>query len=199
VDAFQDIEQHRYFNTNNLWLDLQALAALLQARHGILGLPMIRNAKPVDPCDAQSTPVYQLETAMGAAIGLFQGAGAVQVPRTRFAPVKTNDDLLVIRSDAYELTDDYRIRLNPARTLPSAPSVSLDPQYYRIVDEMEARFPYGPPSLADCEQLVVKGDVRFGRGVVCRHVVEVINETDAQAMLADGTVLCGEHRVRGRA
>ncbi len=160
---------------------------------------MIRNAKPVDPCDARSTPVYQLETAMGAAIELFQGAGAVRVPRTRFAPVKTNDDLLVIRSDAYELTGDWQIVPNPARRLPGPPIVRLDPRFYRLIDDLEARFPYGPPSLVDCEQLVVKGDVRFGRGVVCRHVVEVINETDAQAMLADGAVLCGEHRVRGRA
>lgn len=194
LEVFQDIQRHRYFNTNNLWLDLQALAATLKARNSILGLPMIRNAKPVDPCEAQSTPVYQIETAMGAAIELFHGAGAVRVPRTRFAPVKTNDDLLAVRSDAYELSGDYRIRINSARTLPGAPVVSLDTRYYRIVDEMEARFPYGPPSLLACERLTVRGDVRFGRDIVCHQAVEVVNETGAQATVADGTVLCGKHR-----
>ena len=28
---FQDIDRHRYFNTNNMWIDLAALAALLDA------------------------------------------------------------------------------------------------------------------------------------------------------------------------
>lgn len=193
MDAFQDIAKHRYFNTNNLWLDLRALAATLDARHGILGLPMIRNAKPVDTCDAGSTPVYQLETAMGAAIELFPGAGAVRVPRTRFAPVKTNDDLLVIRSDAYVLTDDWQIMLNPARRLPKAPVVRLDPQFYRLIEDLETRFPDGPPSLVDCEQLVVQGDVRFGRGVMCRGAATVSNAGSAQAAIAEGTVLQGPH------
>jgi UTP--glucose-1-phosphate uridylyltransferase len=193
ADAFQDIGTHRYFNTNNLWLDLRALAAMLDARHGILGLPMIRNAKPVDPRDAQSTPVYQLETAMGAAIELFPGAGAVRVPRTRFAPVKTNDDLLVIRSDAYVLTDDWQIMLNPARRLPKAPVARLDPRFYRLIDDLEARFPDGPPSLLACEQLTVQGDVRFGRGVVCRGAATVSNAGAAQAAIADGAVIEGTH------
>jgi UTP--glucose-1-phosphate uridylyltransferase len=193
MDAFQDIGRHRYFNTNNLWLDLRALAATLDARHGILGLPMIRNAKPVDPCDAESTPVYQLETAMGAAIELFSGAGAVRVPRPRFAPVKTNDDLLVIRSDAYVLTDDWQIMLNPARRLPDPPVVRLDPRFYRLIDDLDARFPDGPPSLVDCEQLAVQGDVRFGRGVACRGAVTVSNAGPAQTTIADGAVIQGTH------
>ncbi|MCB0168132.1 MAG: UTP--glucose-1-phosphate uridylyltransferase, partial [Anaerolineae bacterium] len=87
--SFQDVSRHKYFNTNNLWLNLPALKAMLQAKDNILGLPMIRNSKTVDPRDSGSTPVYQLETAMGSAIGIFQGAGAIRVPRTRFAPVKT--------------------------------------------------------------------------------------------------------------
>ncbi|MCX7669751.1 MAG: UTP--glucose-1-phosphate uridylyltransferase, partial [Anaerolineae bacterium] len=117
--AFQDIGRHRYFNTNNLWLNLPALQALLRANGGILGLPMIRNKKPIDPRDPSSTPVYQLETAMGAAIELFEDAGAVRVPRTRFAPVKTTDDLLAVRSDAYVLTEGFQVIPNPARALPA--------------------------------------------------------------------------------
>jgi UTP--glucose-1-phosphate uridylyltransferase len=191
MPAFQDIGRHRYFNTNNLWLNLPALAATLEARNGILGLPMIRNAKPVDPCDAGSTPVYQLETAMGAAIELFPGAGAVHVPRTRFAPVKTSDDLLLIRSDAYVLTADWQIVLNPARRLPDPPVVRLDPRFYRLIDDLEARFPFGPPSLADCAQLTVQGDVRFGRGVACRGAVELMGRADGQTAVSDGAVLAG--------
>src|SRR6187200_67201 len=104
VDAFQDTSRHRYFNTNTLWVDLQALRGLLDERDGVLGLPMIVNRKTVDPSDRSSPEVIQLETAMGAAIDVFDGARAIRVPRRRFAPVKTTSDLLALRSDAYELT-----------------------------------------------------------------------------------------------
>ncbi len=101
TEAFQDITRHRYFNTNNLWINLDALADLLARSEDGVALPLIRNSKTVDPRDPDSPPVYQLETAMGAAIELFDGAGAIRVPRSRFAPVKTTDDLLGVRSDAY--------------------------------------------------------------------------------------------------
>src|SRR3954452_8686743 len=74
VDAFQDTSRHRYFNTNTLWVDLQALRGLLDERDGVLGLPMIVNRKTVDPSDKSSPDVIQLETAMGAAIDVFDGA-----------------------------------------------------------------------------------------------------------------------------
>src|SRR3954470_9103776 len=79
VDAFQDVERHRYFNTNTLWVDLEALAGVLERSGGIVELPMIVNRKTVDPGDKDSTPVIQLETAMGAAIGVFEGAAALRV------------------------------------------------------------------------------------------------------------------------
>jgi len=113
------------------------------------------------------------------------------VPRTRFAPVKTNDDLLAIRSDAYVLTDDWRIVRNPARRLPGAPIVKLDPRFYRLISDLEARFPYGPPSLLACEQLTIQGDVRFGRDVVCRGAVTVRNAGLGQTIIADGAALRG--------
>lgn len=188
--AFQNIARHRYFNTNNLWLNLPALAATLEAQGGILGLPMIRSKKTIDPRDPTSTPVYQIETAMGAAIGVFEGAGAIRVPRTRFAPVKTTDDLLAVRSDAYVLTDDYRIIVNPDRQ--GGPVVvALDDRYYRLIDGLEQRFPLGAPSLVECEKLIVAGDIAFGRDVVLRGTVHLVNDTDRQTTVEDGTVIYG--------
>ena len=115
MDAFQDVRRHRYFNTNTLWVDLRALADLLERRDGFLGLPMMANRKTVDPSDKSSTEVIQVETAMGAALGVFDGAQAVRVPRSRFAPVKTTNDLLGVRSDAYVLTDEGHVELAPER------------------------------------------------------------------------------------
>ncbi|MBC8423899.1 UTP--glucose-1-phosphate uridylyltransferase, partial [bacterium] len=190
---FQDITRHRYFNTNSLWIDLSALKDLMAERDGILGLPMIRNAKTVDPRDDASTPVFQLETAMGAAIQVFHGAGAVRVPRTRFAPIKTTNDLLDVRSDNYVLTDDFRVVANPARTLGKA-LIDLDGRFYKRVDAFDARFPYGSPSLLACGRLTVRGDLRFGRDVVLKGEVEMVNEGDVQAVVPDGAVIEGTWR-----
>ncbi|HVL94516.1 MAG TPA: UTP--glucose-1-phosphate uridylyltransferase, partial [Solirubrobacteraceae bacterium] len=145
VDAFQDVARHRYFNTNNLWLDLQALADVLARRGSVLGLPMIVNRKTVDPADKATPAVLQLETAMGSAIGVFDGALALRVPRRRLAPVKTTSDLLVLRSDAYELTGDFHLDLAAARS-GRAPIVVLD-DGFKLVRDFDARFPHGPPSL----------------------------------------------------
>jgi UTP--glucose-1-phosphate uridylyltransferase len=185
TDAFQDVSRHTYFNTNNLWVDLHALQAVMGARGGVMGLPMIVNRKTVDPNDGDSTPVIQLETAMGAAVGVFDGARALRVPRTRFAPVKTTSDLLVLRSDAYGLTDDARLVLADGRS--EAPLVALDDAYYKRLRDFDAHFPAGPPSLVEAQRLKVVGDVTFGAGVVVRGSVEV---TGPQR-LDDGTVLEG--------
>jgi UTP--glucose-1-phosphate uridylyltransferase len=181
--AFSDIGRHTYFNTNNLWVDLRALQSVMAASGGVLGLPMIVNRKTVDPNDPGSTRVIQLETAMGAAVGVFEGARALRVPRTRFAPVQTTSDLLVLRSDAYELTDDARLVLAGGRD--AAPLVTLDDACYKRLGDFDERFPAGPPSLVAAERLEVVGDVRFGAGVVVRGSVRV----EGPAVLDDGTVL----------
>jgi UDP-N-acetylglucosamine pyrophosphorylase len=160
LDAFQDIQRHRYFNTNNLWLRLDHLAEALRRNGGLLPLPVITNVKTLDPRDKKSPPVYQLETAMGAAIECFPGAGAVVVPRTRFSPVKTTSDLLALRSDAYLITDDGRAMLAPERQgIP--PEIDLDNNHFKLVDQLEAALSDGVPSLLHCRKLTVRGPVRF--------------------------------------
>ena len=191
LDAFQDIARHRFFNTNTLWVDLRALAAVLDERDGVLGLPMIVNRKTVDPGDRGSPAVYQLETAMGAAIDVFDGARAIRVPRTRFAPVKTTNDLLALRSDAYVLHEDGRVALAPERSGDGAPLVDLDPDHFKLVRDFDARFAGGAPSLVACERLAVRGDVAFGAGVVVRGTVTVEQGEGGQRRIEDGAVLEG--------
>lgn len=191
VEAFQDTSRHRFFNTNTLWIDLHALRDLLDEREGVLGLPMIVNRKTVDPADPSSTPVVQLETAMGAAIDVFDGARAIRVSRTRFAPVKTTDDLLALRSDAYVLHDDGALTVAPERDGAGAPLVQLDPKHYKLVHDFEQRFPAGPPSLVGAERLTVRGDVGFGADVVVRGAVTVEHDGDGRRQIADRTLLEG--------
>ena len=183
--AFGDVNRHRFFNTNNLWLDLPALDAVLQANDGVLGLPIIRNVKTVDPADPSSPEVIQIETAMGAAIGVFAGAGAIEVDRSRFLPVKATSDLLVLRSDAYELVDGAQVRLVPPRS--AAPLVELD-KPYKLVNDFDARFPGGVPSLARCARLTVNGDWTFGRDVTVVGVATV-SADGSPGTIPDGALL----------
>ena len=189
-DSFQNINRHKYFNTNNLWLNLSALKSAMDARNNRLGLPLIRNSKHVDPRDPASTPVYQMETAMGSAIGVFAEAQAIRVPRSRFAPVKTTNDLLAVRSDAYRLTEDARVVLNSE----SGVVVSLDNSYYKFVNDLDARFKHGVPSLINCTSFKVQGDIRFGHDIVCEGDVCLINESERPVTIPDGTILTGTIR-----
>ncbi|KAA3602209.1 MAG: UTP--glucose-1-phosphate uridylyltransferase [Calditrichaeota bacterium] len=187
LDFFQNINLHRYFNTNSLWIHLPSIKKLMEANDNVLELPMIRNSKTVDPKDSSSTPVYQLETAMGSAIALIENSAAIRVPRTRFAPVKTTNDLLAVRSDAYILTDDFEVIGNPERKLGQI-LVNLDSKYYKLINEMESRIPH-TPSLLECEKLTVKGDVKFGKNVVVKGEAEVVNDSENQIVIKDDSVL----------
>jgi len=191
-ESFRDYKRWRYYNTNSLWIDLDAIAERFADRGG-LELPVIVNRKTVDPRDKSSTPVLQLESAMGAAIGSFPGASLLQVPRSRFVPVKTTDDLLLLRSDAYRLGDEFRIEAVASSARPDGhqPFVALDREYFGMIDDFEARIPAGPPSLREAERFVVNGDVRFGGGVVVRGQVE-IDAPPEGLRIEDGAVLHGD-------
>lgn len=181
--ALGDLDRHRFCSTNNLWFDLRAMSEALDARHGILGLPLIRNLKTVDPADPSTPEVIQIETAMGAAIEIFEDARTIEVGRDRFVPVKTTNDLLVLRSDVYDVGPDFV--LSPAAD--PLPFVELDPAYYRLVPEFERRFPEGAPSLQEATSLKVSGDWTFGRQV--KVVGDVSLETAAADRVPPGSVL----------
>ena len=190
LDLFQDIRRYGYFNTNNLWLHLPSLAAMLEERGGVLELPLIRNVKPIDPTVPTSPKVIQTETAMGSAIALFPRAEAIAVPRSRFLPVKRTSDLLLIWSDAYELGNDYLLRQSP-RLRGNPPLVTLDDTYFGLISELQRRFPYGPPSLANAKSFTVRGDVYFGREVKVTGDVTVEQTNDAPRRIPDHAHLQG--------
>jgi len=190
--AFQDVSRYRYFNTNNVWLHLPALAELLTAHNGFLPLPTIVNRKTLDPRDPSSPPVFQLETAMGTAISLFPQAAAIRVSRRRFSPVKNTNDLLAIRSDAYKLTEDSRVVLHPDRATP--PVIRLDERFYKLIDEFDRRFPAGPPSLRRCSSLVVEGNISFGAGVVVEGDA-VIRSDEGGKAIPGGALVRGKVRL----
>jgi UTP--glucose-1-phosphate uridylyltransferase len=191
IEAFQDIQRYRYFNTNSIWINLTALKDLFDTS-GTIRLPLIVNPKTLDPRDKSSPPVYQIETAMGAAISLFDGATAVRVPRSRFFPVKTCNDLLAVRSDCFVYTPEDKLQVNPQRRSnhrADAIKIKLDSQYYGKIDDLDERFSQGAPSLVDCDSLTIEGDVRFEKDVKIQGSVTITNNNPTQAVIKSGTVI----------
>jgi len=184
MDFFTDEFRHPFFHTNNLWFDLEKLHTALTERGAVLGLPLIRNVKNVDPTDSSSPEVFQIETAMGAAIEVFEGATAIVVGRDRFLPVKTTNDLLLLRSDAYELADDGALRL----AVENAPLVDLDSKHFKTVQKFDERFPFGAPALKDAEALTVRGDWTFGADVTVTGAVTLADAGSPQ-LVPDGSHL----------
>ncbi|MEA3232020.1 MAG: UTP--glucose-1-phosphate uridylyltransferase, partial [Thermodesulfobacteriota bacterium] len=192
-DAFMDIRRYRYFNTNNIWVNLERLQAIFE-KEGAIHLPIIINPKTLDPRDENSPPVYQIETAMGAAVALFDDASAVRVPRSRFMPVKKCNDLMAVRSDCYLLNTEFKLHQNPDRTLPSI-RIQLDKRYFQKIDDFDARFANGVPSLIDCDSLIVEGDVTFEADVAIKGPVTIKNNGHRQVTIRSGVIVDNDYIV----
>jgi len=163
--AFEDIERHRYFNTNNLWLNLKSLQ-----EQSLPQLPLIVNRKTVDPTDPESEPVIQLESAMGAAIASFEKTQAVEVSRHRFLPVKTLSDLLLLRSDLYQLNSQSQLEARCSRL----PPLHLDSRFYGTYQDFTRRFQV-IPSLIHCLSLKVDGNIFFREPLTLEGAVHFSN------------------------
>src|SRR3954452_19358892 len=133
--ALADLDRHKFCSTNNLWFDLVAMRDVLDARDGVLGLPLIRNEKTLDPGDPSTPRVIQIESAMGAAVEVFEGSRLIEVGRDRFVPVKTTNDLLVLRSDVYEIGQDFVLD----QVATDVPYIDLDDDFYKVVGEFDKR------------------------------------------------------------
>jgi UTP--glucose-1-phosphate uridylyltransferase len=184
---FTDASRHPYAHTNNLWFDLEALRDKLLETGGVLGLPLIRNVKTVDPSDKTSPEVIQIESGMGAAIEVFEGAATVLVPRRRFLPVKTTADLTLLRSDVYEWNSQWV----PRPVVEPPPVVELDP-VYKLLADYETRLPH-PLALREATELNVEGDWSFGKDVTVIGGVVLGSEGGT---VDDGAILVGTDEQR---
>ena len=155
-----DISRHRYFNTNNLWIKVKDLKDRLEEAGGVFDFPLIVNKKTVDPRDPSSLPVVQLETAMGSIISKFDASSCLEVDKPRFLPVKTTEDLFVMRSNRFHLTDLYEMEDGDY----NLPRVILDKRYYKLVSDFDRRMP-SIPSLAAAASVKIEGDWTFGKNV----------------------------------
>lgn len=179
VNEFKSIEKFKIFNTNNLWVNLNAMKRLVEA--DALKMEIIPNPKEVD-----GVKVLQLETAAGAAIRFFDNAIGINVPRSRFLPVKAASDLLLVQSDLYTLVDGFVTR-NKARANPENPSIELGPEFKKVGNFL-ARFK-SIPSIVDLESLKVSGDVWFGAGIVLKGNVTITASSGVKLEIPDGAII----------
>jgi UTP--glucose-1-phosphate uridylyltransferase len=170
IAEFENIDKYSYFNTNSLWVDLRKLHDIIEKNAGIIELPFIANEKTLDPNNKNTPKVYQIEQAMGAAISLFDNARILEVEKERFFPVKTNNDLFLLRSDRFHLDgakvksfDDNKSQCN----------VVLNPEFYGNLADFEKRLKKGAPKIRKCTKLFVKNDVCFDENMEFEGEVEL--------------------------
>ncbi|XP_041983123.1 UTP--glucose-1-phosphate uridylyltransferase isoform X2 [Aricia agestis] len=166
VDDFKSVSQFKFFNTNNLWASLGAIRRVVE--QGSLNMEIIVNNKSL----ADGVNVIQLETAVGAAMKCFEHGIGVNVPRSRFLPVKKTSDLLLVMSNLYSLAHGSLV-MSPQRMFPSTPLVKLGDNHFAKVKEFLKRFAT-IPDLIELDHLTVSGDVTFGRGVSLKGTVIII-------------------------
>ncbi len=174
----------------SIWINLKALKVKLAEHDNVLPLDLICNSKSIPNQDQESTSVYQLETAMGAAISLFDGAEAICVDRKRFIPVKNTADLLRTRSNLFVLTDEYKLVGNP-HLLDAMPEISLDPRFYKTLNQYDQRFGAGEPDLIDCKALTINGDIVFGRGIRMHGFTIMKNKNQIPIVLDNNMIFSG--------
>nr|O64459.1 RecName: Full=UTP--glucose-1-phosphate uridylyltransferase; AltName: Full=UDP-glucose pyrophosphorylase; Short=UDPGP; Short=UGPase [Pyrus pyrifolia]BAA25917.1 UDP-glucose pyrophosphorylase [Pyrus pyrifolia] len=182
VNEFKSIEKFKIFNTNNLWVNLNAIKRLVEA--DALKMEIIPNPKEVD-----GVKVLQLETAAGAAIRFFNHAIGINVPRSRFLPVKATSDLLLVQSDLYTLQDGFVTR-NSARKNPENPTIELGPEFKKVGSYL-SRFK-SIPSILELESLKVSGDVWFGAGVVLKGKVTITAKSGVKLEIPDNAVIANK-------
>ncbi|XP_018530594.1 UTP--glucose-1-phosphate uridylyltransferase isoform X1 [Lates calcarifer] len=165
VDEFKSVTKFKIFNTNNLWISLPAIKRLQEKN--TMDLEIIVNPKTLDG----GLNVIQLETAVGAAIKSFNHAMGVNVPRSRFLPVKTSSDLLLVMSNLYSL-DAGSLTMSKKREFPTTPHVKLGSSFTKV-QEFLARFE-NIPDMLELDHLTVSGDVTFGKNVSLKGTVIII-------------------------
>ncbi|XP_043603442.1 UTP--glucose-1-phosphate uridylyltransferase isoform X1 [Bombus pyrosoma] len=181
VDDFKSIKTFKFFNTNNLWIKLSAIERVLEKNS--LNMEIIVNNKTF----SNGLNIIQLETAVGAAMKSFEGSIGINVPRSRFLPVKKTSDLMLVMSNLYILRNGSLV-MSPQRMFPTTPLIKLGDNHFSKVKEFLTRFP-AIPDLLELDHLTVSGDVTFGKGVTLKGTVIIIANHGERIDLPAGTIL----------
>ncbi|EEH36399.2 UTP-glucose-1-phosphate uridylyltransferase [Paracoccidioides lutzii Pb01] len=185
VNEFKSIKKFKYFNTNNIWMDLRAIKRVVENNE--LEMEIIPNEKsiPADRKGEADISIIQLETAVGAAIRHFKNAHGVNVPRRRFLPVKTCSDLMLVKSDLYTLKHGQLV-IDPNR-FGGTPLIKLGRDFKKVSD-FQKRIP-SIPRILELDHLTISGVVNLGRGVILKGTVIIVATEGSTIDIPPGSVL----------
>jgi UTP--glucose-1-phosphate uridylyltransferase len=185
VNEFKSIKKFKYFNTNNIWMNLRAVKRVVENNE--LNMEIIPNEKsiPADKKGEADLRVLQLETAVGAAIKHFRNAHGVNVPRRRFLPVKTCSDLMLVKSNLYTLQHGQLV-IDPNRFGP-APLIKLGSDYKKV-SKFQERIP-SIPNIVELDHLTITGAVNVGRGVTLKGTVIIVASEGSTIDIPPGSIL----------
>ncbi|CEI64182.1 unnamed protein product [Fusarium venenatum] len=185
VNEFKSIKKFKYFNTNNIWLNLKAIKRVVE--NDELEMEIIPNGKtiPGDKKGESDISIVQLETAVGAAIRHFNNAHGVNVPRRRFLPVKTCSDLMLVKSDLYTLKHG-QLQMSAAR-FGDAPLIKLGGDFKKVSD-FQKRIP-SIPKVLELDHLTITGAVNLGRGVTLKGTVIIVATEGSTIDIPPGSIL----------
>jgi len=180
VEEFKSIKKFKIFNTNNMWVRLSAIQDKVESK--VLNtMDVITNLK-----EYNGRTVIQLERAAGAAIEYFRGSHGVNVPRSRFLPVKSTSDLFVVQSNIYTLSSGTLV-MNPKRPFTNLPLIKLGDSF-KYVSDYQKRFSK-IPNILELDHLTVSGDVTFGSNVVFRGTVIIVANFGQRIDIPSGAIL----------
>eukprot|EP00096_Caligus_rogercresseyi_P010438 TRINITY_DN3808_c0_g1_i1.p1 TRINITY_DN3808_c0_g1~~TRINITY_DN3808_c0_g1_i1.p1 ORF type:complete len:506 (+),score=135.43 TRINITY_DN3808_c0_g1_i1:150-1667(+) len=181
TEDFKSVKKFNVFNTNNLWMSLPAIKRVISTQS--LDMEVIVNPKSMDG----GLNVVQLETAVGAAMKCFESAIGINVPRSRFLPVKKCSDLLLIMSNLYTMSNGSLV-MSPERMFATTPLIKLGDNHFKKVSEFNQRFA-SIPDVLELDHLTVSGNVNFGKGVSIRGTVIIIANHGERIDIPDGSIL----------
>ncbi|KYQ93703.1 UDP-glucose pyrophosphorylase 2 [Tieghemostelium lacteum] len=179
VEEFKSIKKFKIFNTNNIWVNLKAIDRVLK-ENLLDDMDIIINPKVAD-----GKSILQLEIAAGAAIQFFNNARGVNVPRSRFLPVKSTSDLFIVQSNLYSL-ENGSLQMNKNRPFTAVPLVKLGDNFKKVSD-YQARLK-GIPDILELDQLTVSGDVTFGANVVLKGTVIIVANHGSRIDIPEGSI-----------
>ncbi|KAF4851079.1 putative UTP--glucose-1-phosphate uridylyltransferase [Colletotrichum siamense] len=185
VNEFKSIKKFKYFNTNNIWLNLKAIKRVVE--NDELEMEIIPNGKtiPGDKKGESDISIIQLETAVGAAIRHFKNAHGVNVPRRRFLPVKTSSDLMLVKSDLYTVKHG-QLQMSSSR-FGDAPLIKLGSDFKKVSDF--AKHIPSIPKIIELDHLTITGAVNLGRGVTLKGTVIIVATEGSTIDIPPGSIL----------
>lgn len=173
LPAKEFMEKYKLVDTRSLWLNLNSVKKIVDA--GIL-------TEKLKGDDER----FAFGNRLSSTIKLFDRPIAINVPQSRFLPLTSTSDLLLVQSDLYTHSEGILFRNNDRKN-PANPHIELGAEFKKL-DEFQSRFK-SIPSIIELDSLRVAGDVWFGADITLKGKVIIVARPGMRLEIPDGTVI----------